>query len=82
EEVYHKLILNNDNKGFAAANNQGVNIASGKYIVLLNNDTHVTPGWVQTLINHLEFDETIGIIGPVTNNIGNEAKIDINYSDM
>ena len=77
-----KLILNNDNKGFAAANNQGLAVANGDFFVLLNNDTYVTPGWIRTLIKHLLFDKTIGLIGPVTNNIGNEAKIDIEYIDM
>ena len=78
----HKLILNDDNKGFAAANNQGLAIATGDYLVLLNNDTYVTPGWTRTLSKHLQRDQTIGLIGPVTNNIGNEAKIDILYTNM
>lgn len=77
-----KLILNDDNRGFAAANNQGLHMASGEYLVLLNNDTYVTPGWLRTLVRHLQRDRTIGLIGPVTNNIGNEAKIDISYADM
>jgi GT2 family glycosyltransferase/glycosyltransferase involved in cell wall biosynthesis/SAM-dependent methyltransferase len=77
-----KLILNDKNRGFAAANNQGLANASGDYLVLLNNDTYVTPGWVRTLMRHLERDRTIGLIGPVTNNIGNEAKIDITYEGM
>ncbi|WP_167496452.1 glycosyltransferase [Desulfopila sp. IMCC35006] len=77
-----KLILNDDNCGFAAANNQGLCIATGDFLVLLNNDTYVTPGWVRTLMGHLKRDKSIGLIGPVTNNIGNEAKIDIHYSDM
>lgn len=77
-----KLILNDDNKGFAAANNQGLAAASGDYLVLLNNDTHVTPGWLRTLIRHLRRDRTIGLIGPVTNNIGNQAKIAIEYAGM
>ncbi len=77
-----KLILNDDNRGFAAANNQGLAVATGEYLVLLNNDTYVTPGWVRTLIRHLKHDKSIGLIGPVTNNIGNEAKIDIQYADM
>ncbi len=77
-----KLILNEDNRGFAAANNQGLAIASGDYLVMLNNDTYVTPGWIRTLSRHLQGDKTLGLIGPVTNNIGNEAKIDIAYKDM
>ncbi len=77
-----KVILNADNRGFAAANNQGLAQANGDYLVLLNNDTHVTAGWLRTLIGHLRRDASIGLIGPVTNNIGNEAKIDIIYRDM
>lgn len=77
-----KLILNEENRGFAAANNQGLDVATGDYLVLLNNDTYVTPGWVRTLVHHLKNDTKIGLIGPVTNNIGNEAKIDISHSDM
>lgn len=77
-----KLILNDDNRGFAAANNQGLAIAGGDYLVLLNNDTYVTPGWVRTLFKHLQRDPTLGLIGPVTNNIGNQAKIHISYDSM
>jgi GT2 family glycosyltransferase/glycosyltransferase involved in cell wall biosynthesis len=77
-----KLVLNEENKGFAAANNQGLLIAKGEYLVMLNNDTYVTPGWVRTLFRHLKFDPTIGLIGPVTNNIGNEARIDVTYKNM
>ena len=71
------LILNNKNLGFPAANNQGLAAASGEYLVLLNNDTEVTPGWLRTLMNHLRNDPSLGLIGPVTNNIGNEARIRI-----
>lgn len=77
-----QLILNNDNRGFAAANNLGLAAARGEYLVLLNNDTHVTPGWLGSLIGHLRRDQSIGLIGPVTNNIGNEAKIEIQYETM
>lgn len=76
------IILNADNRGFAAANNQGLAAATGEYLVMLNNDTHVTPGWVATLVGHLQRTPTLGMLGPVTNNIGNEARIDIRYTDM
>lgn len=77
-----RLVLNDENLGFAAANNQGLAIADGEYLTLLNNDTFVTPGWLRTLSRHLQRDPTLGLLGPVTNNIGNEAKIQIHYSNM
>ena len=76
------IILNPDNKGFAAGNNQGLLAATGDYLVLLNNDTYVTPGWISSLVKHIERNPKIGLLGPVTCNIGNEAKIDIHYSNM
>src|SRR6266702_301690 len=39
-----KLVLNSDNRGFAAGNNQGLAAAGGEYLVILNNDTVVTRG--------------------------------------
>ena len=77
-----KLIANQTNAGFAAGNNQGVSAATGEYVVLLNNDTYVTRGWVRTMLRHLRRNPQLGMVGPVTNNIGNEAKIDVAYRDM
>lgn len=77
-----KTIYNDANLGFARANNQGAKIATGELIVFLNNDTFVTPGWLFNLYNHLEKDPKIGMIGPVSNNVGNEAKIDVPYTCM
>lgn len=77
-----KLILNNENRGFAAANNQGLLQSSGAFLCLLNNDTYVTPGWASTLKKFLQQNPDVGLAGPVTNNIGNEARIDIKYTDM
>jgi GT2 family glycosyltransferase/glycosyltransferase involved in cell wall biosynthesis len=76
------LILNTDNRGFAAANNQGLAVANGDYLALLNNDTQVTSGWASTLQRHLQRHPEIGLIGPVTNNIGNQAKVDIDYASL
>jgi GT2 family glycosyltransferase len=76
-----KVIINNSNRGFAAANNQGVVLAEGEYIVLLNNDTVVTDDWLEAMLRHLQ-NENIGMVGPVTNSIGNEAKIDTHYLNL
>lgn len=77
-----KVILNSDNKGFAAGNNVGIQAASGDYIVLLNNDTIVTRGWLTAMSKHLENDAELGMCGPVTNSIGNESKIKVEYHDI
>ncbi|WP_455925520.1 glycosyltransferase [Pseudomonas putida] len=74
------VILNTDNKGFAAGNNQGLAAATGDYLVVLNNDTIVTAGWIKGLMRHLMDNEDLGLIGPVTNNIGNEARMATTYT--
>ncbi len=75
------LILNPDNRGFSAGNNQGVAACSGDYIVFLNNDIVVTPGWLFRLLAHLR-DPAVGAVGPVTNFAGNESRISVDYSDI
>ncbi|HVE66927.1 MAG TPA: glycosyltransferase, partial [Thermoanaerobaculia bacterium] len=77
-----EAILNAENTGFSRACNQGMSRASGEYLVLLNNDTVVSRGWLSALVRHLRRDSTIGIIGPVTNAIGNEAMIPVGYDDV
>lgn len=62
-----KIILNSENKGFAAGNNQGLKEATGDYIVILNNDTVVTYNWVEKFIRHFEEDEKLGLLAPMTN---------------
>lgn len=74
-----KVILNDVNYGFAKANNQGIELSSGEYIVLLNNDAIVPSGWLSRLLRHLD-DPQVGMVGPVTNFVGNEAKIEVPYN--
>ncbi|MCC6312614.1 MAG: glycosyltransferase family 2 protein [Thermomicrobiales bacterium] len=73
-----RLVRNSENRGFGPANNQGIAAASGDTLVLLNNDTIVTPGWLSRLTHHLE-DEAIGLIGPATNRTCNEAQVELAY---
>src|SRR6266545_2061112 len=74
-----QVILNDTNRGFAPANNQALRRANGKVLVLLNNDTIVAPGWLKGLSHHLQ-DLAVGLVGPVTNRIGNEAEIEAEYT--
>jgi GT2 family glycosyltransferase len=73
-----RVLLNGRNHGFAAACNQGLAIARGEHLVLLNNDTMLAPGWLARLLAHLGNPE-VGLVGPVTNRIGNEAEIETDY---
>jgi polysaccharide pyruvyl transferase CsaB len=75
-------ILNDSNRGFAAASNAGVAASSGEYLILLNNDTVVTRGWAAALVRHLAADPALGLVGPVTNAISNEARVPVEYTDM
>lgn len=77
-----KVIFNDENKGFAGGNNMGIREAEGSYIVLLNNDTIVTRGWLTSMTKHLENNASLGMCGPVTNSIGNEAKIKVYYHNI
>lgn len=74
------FLCNDRNLGFAAANNQGLRLAKGEFLVMLNNDTEVLPEWIRTFLAHFRRDASIGLLGPVTDNIGNEAKIVLHYS--
>ena len=78
------VIENRVNRGFAAAVNQGfaAAAASSAYFVTLNNDTVVTRGWLSGLLAHLRASPTLGLVGPVTNAIANEAQVDIGYRDL
>lgn len=57
-------IRNKRNLGFVGGNNEGVKIAKGKYVLLLNNDTKVAPDLLDVLVSKMESDERIGVIQP------------------
>jgi GT2 family glycosyltransferase len=78
EHANIRIILNPANHGFAGANNQGIAVSTGQALVLLNNDTVVPPGWLSRLLKHLN-DPQVGMVGPVTNFVGNEAKVEVDY---
>jgi len=74
-----KVILNDKNLGFAGGNNVGIRASNAEFVILLNNDTIVTRGWVTNLMKHMIQNPKLGMVGPVTNSIGNEAKILVKY---
>ena len=66
----------------APAVNQGIQIASGKQILLLNNDTVVTTGWLEGLLESLYDRPDTGLVGPVSNNVSGPQKIAVTYSEL
>jgi O-antigen biosynthesis protein len=58
-----RLINNRENVGFVHACNQGAAAARGEYLVFLNNDTVVKPGWLERLVETAESDSSIGAVG-------------------
>jgi GT2 family glycosyltransferase len=57
------LIRNTDNRGFAAANNQGFEVATGRHILLLNSDTVVLGDVLGTSVHYLDAHPDVGAIG-------------------
>ncbi|MGL4555795.1 MAG: glycosyltransferase, partial [Gemmataceae bacterium] len=59
-----RLVRLGSNRGFAAGVNAGLGVAAGDWVVLLNNDTVVTPGWLDGLCAAAGSDARVGLVGP------------------
>lgn len=78
-----KVILNDKNLGFPGGCNVGIEAAEkDNDILLLNNDTIVTPRWLENLNNCLYSDEYIGAVGAVSNNCSNYQAIKTEYKSI
>ena len=51
-----------ENLGFAGGNNRGIDIATGTYVALLNNDAVADPGWLSAMVGLAEKDRTLGAV--------------------
>ncbi len=83
-----RLQLNDSNKGYAGGNNDGIRLAQGQNVILLNNDTLVPQGWLESLLRLFAEQAHVGLIGPITNSAGNEQRIELpnlnekNYEEL
>ena len=57
-----RLIENEENLGFSRANNQGIKVAKGKYILLLNSDTKVKRGAIGKLVKFAKKTPNVGVV--------------------
>ena len=60
-----KYILNEINVGFAKGFNAGIEISTGKYIMMANNDTEFPEKWDVNLIDSFNYNSKIGLVSPV-----------------
>lgn len=56
-----RLIENAENLGFARANNQGMRVAKGRYVLLLNSDTKISDNLLKELVNWMDKHPKVGI---------------------
>lgn len=57
------LITNSTNRGFAAANNQGVKISRGRYVLLLNSDTIVCDKAIERTVDYADQHREVAVVG-------------------
>ena len=71
-----KIIRTGGTKGLAFGCNRGLEIATGRYAILLNNDVEVTEGWLSSLVKAADADEQIGACQPKVRSMRETEKLD------
>jgi GT2 family glycosyltransferase len=56
-----RVVANRENRGFAAAINQGIKASDSRYVATLNNDTEASTGWLAALVEAAEDADEIGM---------------------
>ena len=71
-----KVIINNENFGFAGGYNQGLKDLNADYFILLNSDVEVTDNWIMPVINLLESSDNIVAAQPKVLAYNNKSKFE------
>jgi len=58
------LLRNRANERFAKPNNDAIRLATGRYILLLNNDAALCRGALRALVSYLDAHTDVGMVGP------------------
>src|SRR5688572_7236151 len=72
-----RIHKNAENRGFGAANNQAFKLTTSPFVFLLNLDTEVPPGTIDTLIDKLKSDPKIGACGPRILNFDGSLQVSV-----
>jgi GT2 family glycosyltransferase len=67
DKPWMRLVSNAENLGYTASANLGVMASDADWVVLLNSDAVVTPGWIEGLLEAAGDDPKIGLVGPLSN---------------
>jgi glycosyltransferase involved in cell wall biosynthesis/GT2 family glycosyltransferase len=68
-------VLNDTNLGFAKGMNVGLEIARGRFVAFVNNDTYFRGDWASTLVGTLESRRTAGIVAPAVTAAANPINV-------
>jgi GT2 family glycosyltransferase len=75
EFPWMQIMVNQENRGVAPGRNQGIRIAQGKYIILLDDDTAVEPGAFDHLIAYMETHPHVGLCAPKLIGLGGQLHL-------
>lgn len=59
-----RVLRNSENRGVTVARNQGLAVACGRYVAMLDSDAYVGPGALERLCAHLDDNPDVGMVGP------------------
>jgi GT2 family glycosyltransferase len=82
DDPHVRIVYNKTNRGFAGGNNDGIAVARGDYIIVLNNDVVVTAGWVDGLVDAFRRIPDLGISAPRSNYVAGDQQLpEVKYAD-
>lgn len=64
----YRILLNEENLGFAGSNNRAAESARGEYLFFLNNDLVLRPGWLEPMADGMEMLPMVGVLGNIQMN--------------
>ncbi|EZH65020.1 hypothetical protein DH09_15335 [Bacillaceae bacterium JMAK1] len=73
------FIDNETNQGFAKGCNQGLKASSGTDVLFLNNDTVLTPNWLEPMRKALHESDQVAMVGPMSNYVSGAQLISVDY---